>query len=399
MTLRGAWAALAVFVLFGGCLARPEPTTGPVVSPTAPTASAPASAGPPFASVGPSAVVTPAAIDPALDWQLVPLGDRPVAATLTDVVAVPDGFLAAGAGGRAGELPVILHSTDGFAWDREGITSRQGMAPVRLALIGNRVVAVGGGQTDRCGHPSALDTWAREVSGTWQEAVFDPAFCVGQGNANLLAGRGGTVVLLGAGSGDVVYLMTSDSGLQWASVPNPFGGLYPQGAVSDGTRIWVFGAGPLDCRACVASGDSETFAPPQDLGLGPDAAIVGAALFDGRPLAIAVRGQAVGLVRLGTDGAWEVTEVAGLDGTAVARIEAVDGHLVALGGDETGAALAWVSADGSSWRPMTLPGAQIGTTLMGAAAHDGIAVIVGQVTDGDGGIAAVWTGSAALLAP
>jgi hypothetical protein len=321
-------------------------------------------------------------------------------ATLTDVIAVNDGFLAAGAGGQVGQLPVIRHSTDGLVWDAEDITSRDGMAPGRMTLIGNRVVAVGGGETDRCGHPSALDTWARDATGTWAEATFDPAFCVGTGNVNLLAGRGGTVVLLGAGSGDVVYLMTSDSGLAWAGVPKPFSGVYPHVAVSNGTRIWVFGSAPAGQPVVSISADSETFGAPEPLpGLGSETSIVGAALLDGRPIAIATRGQAVGVVRLIADGTWDVTEASGIVGTAIARIVLVDGHLVALGGDETGTPLAWASADGTSWRPMALPQVQLGTTLQGVAVHDGIAVIVGQVSAGDHGVAAVWRGSPALLAP
>jgi hypothetical protein len=90
---------------------------------------------------------------------------------------------------------------------------------------------------------------------------------------------------------------------------------------------------------------------------------------------------------------------------SLSRIVAVGDSLVALGGDQTGAK-AWVSADGISWRALTLPTevTEGGTdaALNGAAIVDGRAYLVGQVPgDGanGGAIGAVWSGPAALLEP
>jgi hypothetical protein len=216
---------------------------------------------------------------------------------------------------------------------------------------------------------------------------------------NLVA-VGGRAVLLGAGSGDVAYRMASDDGLHWTAEANGFGDVYPRTAATDGTRLWVFGSAPDGRAVVLESADGTSFGPPTFVeALGREAGFIGAGLVDGRPVAIATRGPAAGVLRQVADGSWEIVEAGGLVGDHVARIVTVDGHLVALGDDEVGTPSAWTSADGSSWRSLTLPAMAPGTTLQGVAVRDGIAVIVGQVTSGETGVGAAWTGSAELLAP
>jgi hypothetical protein len=377
-------AAVLTFTLLAAC-GSPGPTPPPRTASAVPgsTASAGTSAGSP---------------DPSSGWQLVAAGASGVASTLTDVVAAPDGFVAVGSTGPIGNVPVALRSTDGVTWLGEQIGSR-GMAPARLTIAGERVVAVGGGETGQCSHPSAIDTWTRAADGTWTEAPFDDHFCVGFSTANLIA-IDGRVLLFGSGSGDVVFDWTSDDGLHWTDHGPVFGDVYPRAGVSDGSTVWVFGNQPDGSPVALGSADGREFGPFQSIvGVGPADSVLGAVLLDGMPAAIVGRGSAAGIVRPASPAGWNVTEAAGLIASDVARVVAVDGHLVALGGDAAGTPLAWTSADGSSWRALTLPSMQTGTTLQGVAVRDGLAVIVGQVTNGGSGVGAAWTGAAELLAP
>jgi hypothetical protein len=87
----------------------------------------------------------------------------------------------------------------------------------------------------------------------------------------------------------------------------------------------------------------------------------------------------------------------GLDGDTLARVVAVDGGLVALGGDAAGPR-AWTSLDGATWMPVGLPpDAVSGSTLTGAAIFGGRAWLTGQVTTGTTGAGAAWMGPVSLF--
>ncbi len=259
----------------------------------APTAS---SAATPFGS--------PIAIDPAAGWQLADLRGVP-ATILSDVIAVPDGFLAAGAAGQALEMPLVLHSTDGQAWTAETIDSRVG-SPNRLAAWDGQIVAVGAGVSDRCAHPGELDAWARAADTAWEKAPFEPQFCLGGGNRTLLV-HDDHPLLVGASTGDVPYVMSSDDGLHWIDHQRPFGEVYPRASGTDDEGLWVFGSGPDGRPVVVHSIDGQSFDAPAVIpGLGPDAGFLDAVSPGGRLAVVVTSGLAAGILRRDDGGGWLV---------------------------------------------------------------------------------------------
>lgn len=371
------WRALAYLatVALAACSPAPAPTTGPSGSPIA--------------------------TDPATGWRFAALAGVAVPRMFSDIIVTSNGFLVDGGAGQVGEKPIALHSTDGEAWTVEPIAS-DWTSPGDLLRWGDKVVAVGGGQSARCAHPSALDTWVRAADGTWAEAPWDERFCVGAGTTTLLVHRG-QPFLIGAGSGDVSYLMSSDDGLHWVLHQRPFGDVYPHTAVSDGSTMWVFGAGPDGRPVVTRSADGQTFDPPLAIaGLGPDASVEDALMLGGQLVVVATTGPAVGILRSDGSGSWQAEPAAGLRGDQIARVVVAGNRLVALGNDENGMPLAWTSADGTDWTPLPLPAeAGNGTTFSGLAVFNGTAVLVGQVTapDGNSAVGAIWVGSSVLLEP
>jgi hypothetical protein len=396
-------AILAIAMLVGGCVVGPTPTGSP---PPAPVGSAPTPSSSPSLAIAASDSASPSpAATPELtgDWQLASLPDPDAPAGIfTDVVPGPDGFLVAGGGGPVGANPIVLNSFDGQVWSREAITGTFA-APFALLTVGARVFAVGGGQTNRCAHPAALTTWARDISGGWREAPFDNVFCNGPGNSALFE-FDRHVVLAGAGVGDQSFYLTSEDGLLWTDTgPNPFGDVYPQSLLAFDQDLWIFGSLPDGTPVVIHRTAGKPFEKPVALpGLGSDASIRAAVWLDGGPLVVVSEGPAIGILRLDGAGSWTSTPASGLPGDQVAGIYLVDGHLVALGGTEAGDPEAWASVDGIDWKPVPLPmDAQHETGLTGVAVLGGTAVLIGQVNapGGVGAIGAIWTGPARLLAP
>jgi hypothetical protein len=318
-----------------------------------------------------------------------------------DVVSSPAGFLVVGAAGPAGQQPVVLRSADGQAWASEAIDS--GFAsPASLVSWGDRAVAMGGGETDRCAHPSALDTWSRAADGTWTEAPFDQDFCVGAATTTLLI-HDDHPFLIGAGSGDISYVMTSDDGRHWTLRQQPFNGVYPVAAATDGSTIWVFGYRGDGRAATLSSPDGNSFGAAAPLPiLGPETAVLDAVSFRGKLVVVTTSGPNVGILRPEAGGGWQVEPAAGIPGDQVGGIVVVGDRLVAIGGDENGTPLAWSSADGTSWSPVRLPAeAGTGATITGIAESNGVAVLVGQALapDGNSAVGAIWVGSSTLLEP
>jgi hypothetical protein len=383
-------ALVVVAVLAAGCAIAPSPSGPPSEAPHA------------SPSIGSPAPGDTLSGEPPDGWQRVRLDDAIGAATFSDIVAGPNGFLAAGGGGPIGKTAIILQTIDGRDWSREAIDGSFA-APSALLTVGARVFAVGGNQTDRCAHPAALATWAREAAGTWQEAPFDPVLCAGPGNATLLE-FDSHVVLLGAGAGDVPFYLTSVDGLRWAAAGrDPFGDVYPHAVVAHGPDLWLFGTAPDGQPVVVhrsAGGPFEAMGAVP--GLGADASILDAVWFDDGPLAIVAAHGAAGLLERDGVGPWIISSAEGLPADHVSRIDVIGDHLIALGGTEQAVPEAWTSADGSVWTPVTLPHAgREGTVINSVAVIGGTAVLVGQVPspDGTGAIGAIWTGPADLLAP
>jgi hypothetical protein len=320
---------------------------------------------------------------------------------LSDVIATSSGFIATGVSGQAGEKPVALSSPDGVNWTAEAIPGKFGW-PTGLIAWGDRVVAVGSGEPVGCGHPSALDTWVRTADATWTEAPWDERFCVGAGPSTLLIHRDHPF-LIGAGSGDVSYVMTSDDGLRWVIHEQAFGNVYPHSAVSDGSTLWVFGSSPDGRPVVLKSADGQTFEPPVAIaGLGADASVQDALMLGDQIVVVMSVGAEVGILRPDGSGGWQAEPARGLRGDQIARIVVAGDRLVSLGNDENGMPLAFTSADGTDWSPLPLPAeAGEGMAFSGIVVANGMAVLLGQATAPNGNSAggAIWVGSPALLEP
>ena len=397
---RLALSSSVIVILLAGC-SSVAPTPGPSVLPLPSTAASIAPSLQPSPTVAPSPSVAASPSSVATGWRLDGLAAKNVATTFSDVLALPDGFLVSGENGPRGEIPVVLRSADGLIWSADTIGSTFA-APTQLRVVGDRVLAVGGGESDKCAHPSGLDTWARGSGGIWAETPFDPDFvCIGSGSSTLL-GLGGKAVVLGSGSGDVPFLWTSTDGLHWVDGGRPFGEVFPQAAATDGTTLWVFGPEP-DGRSVVISrtGDGAFGAPAPIPGLGPDASIQSAVWLNGALSLVVFEGGHVGILTSDGRGGWTaVPSSGGPSSDDVSRVESVDGLLVALGADPTAGPRIWTSATGTTWTAVAVPAeADADANLTGIAVGNGIAVAVGQVTSSDGthAVAAIWAAPASIL--
>lgn len=336
--------------------------------------------------------------DPSAAWTLAGIGDDSAATQLHAVVAVADGFVATGSRGQAGEVPVAFHSVDGSTWTPEPIPGRFG-SPSRLLAWGERVFGIGNGETDRCAHPSAMDTWVRSADGTWAEAPFDPLFCDSGGVPVVLDGR----IWIAGAVRDIPALMVSDDGLAWTDKRALLGDLYPNDAIVDGSGLWVLARDAAGGSVALHSRDGTAFERrPITTAAGLPVDVLAAVVLDAAPLLLVTKDGAVGTLRPDDAGGWREAPARGLPPRNLTAVLPIEGHLVALGSDVNGQPFAFTSADGSSWAPMPLP-AEVGpgSTLFGLAVTNGVAVLVGQIEspDGSGAVGAIWTGSPALLAP
>jgi hypothetical protein len=378
-------ALLAIVVCLVDACAAPEPTATPPTSTpsrlTSPAESAPAST------------------DAAGGWRRVALdgGGRP--GLLSDVIVFDGQFFAAGSGGLAGEVGVVLRSANGMDWTAEAIPGTRA-SPSMLAAVGSRLVAVGGGGAVRCAHPYAMDTWARAADGTWAEAPWNDMFCSDLESGSFL-NRDGHPALIGVGFGEVALSWASDDGLRWRDLHPAFGELYPRAAVVDGDAILVFGTGADGAPMAGRSQDGRAFTASRFLGLPGSASLLGAFVSTG-PLDVFVGdGLALGRARRDAAGGWTLDPADGIRADEIASIRTVGGRYVALGSDENSVPLAWSSPDGLSWSPLALPRPDADTAWQGVAVLGDVAVVVGQADAplGAGGtVGAIWVGSAALLA-
>jgi hypothetical protein len=357
--------AVALLVALGGCGTAPPPTPSPAPS-------IPALAG----------------------WRPITLpADDPLVGYAT-VVATPTGFVVAG-----GYLdrPAVWSSSDGEQW-AEGSITGDTRNPFDAILWGDRVLLVGAGEFGPgCGHPHAIDTWVGDGAGTWLHAPFQQVFCAGGSASAAVAGS--LAVIAGAGSGDVPYAWSSDDGLHWADHTGEFGqaGL-PFVALTTSAGFVALGAGQEGAwleRSLDGSrwGDLVHLPGPHDARpLG--ATVVGTRL-------VVILGEPAGtVVRLSSEDAstWTVDTIEGLVASALNRIEAIPGGVVALGGDDRGPTM-WVSADGLAWRRVVLPETATGGYVTDVAVGHGRAVIIGGVATEGGSGSGAWVGPASLLGP
>jgi hypothetical protein len=396
--LAGSLPAIVICLAVAGC--GTAQTTAPATPPAAPSAAPTA-----VAVASPSAAApgspTPSAADVA--WQLVDLPDSSDVGSIADVVALPTTVVAIAAAGAAGEHGIAWSSGDrGSTWTSEPLPGNaHGIG--RSVAWGDRVLVLGEGDGD-CAHPAVTKIWIRDGAGSWTAAPFDPLMCAG-GIAQAAA-TGDHAVILGTGAGDVAFAWSSDDGLTWTDRSSVFTGRLPQGVAPGGSGFVAFGVGPGPVWSARSS-DGTSWEQPVPLPGLADSSIIGNPIvLDGEVTAfVGDPSGAIGVLTPDGSGGWRSELTTGLTRDSLSRIVAVGDSLVALGGDQTGAK-AWVSADGVSWRALTLPTevTEGGTdsALNGAAIVDGRAYLVGQVPgDGanGGAVGAMWTGPAALLEP
>ncbi len=259
-------------------------------------------------------------------------------------------------------------------------------------------MVVGAGESGRCAHPFATDSWLRAEDGTWSEAPFQPLFCAG-GNA-AVAAAGGLAVVVGAGNGDVAFGWSSPDGLHWTDHSAGFPVGLPFEVIATPGEFLAFGVGP-DGAWVEGSRDGANWTPPSSLPGPAEARPVGAAVLSDRIVVVLGHPSgAVGLVSSVDGLTWTTEPVPGLVSGELIRVEAIDGGLVAIGGDEEGPTLR-VSADGHTWRDVSLPQELTKeSSVTDVAVGRGHAILIATRGSEAGTTEpAAWMGPASLLAP
>src|SRR5206468_10814632 len=121
--------------------------------------------------------------------------------------------------------------------------------------------------------------------------------------------------------------------------------------------------GSLEART---TGDGRTFAVTPFLRLPADASILSAIWSGGDLDVFAQDGPALGLIQRDGAEAWSTIGGQGIRADEVVSIAWVGGRFVALGGDDSGVALAAPAADGVTWSAIPVPGVR-GTALAAVA--------------------------------
>jgi hypothetical protein len=363
-----ACRAFAIAVLVAGC-ANPAPSARP------------------DASASPS---TPD--DAAAAWQRVqlPNGDD---AFLAGVAATPHDVVIVGARSLK---PAAWASHDGGAWVFEQLGPEEAF-PGSAVAFGDRVLAVGGNETNRCAHPLATFFWVRNAQGRWTNAPFDPLFCAGGGATPVVAG--GLAAVLGAGTGDVPFAWFSDDGLRWVQRPIRQD-VYPRALASVGDGFaalgtfgdasWWFGRSDRGERWTIAPFGNAPF-ETQAIGLA-----------DGGLGFIAWFADAAGRVAAFTSGTgdqWLPTEIKGLTDAETERVVRTAAGYAAFGRAADGPRV-FVSRDGGAWRAIPGPSDSGPAAYASLALSSGRAILLGTIHVGpDMDVTAAWTGPASLFEP
>ena len=335
-----------------------------------------------------------ATTDSADPWTRIDVPDP--GGTFTDIATTASGVVIVGPAGPAAQLARAWNSPDGLAWAVDQLPS-DGRTPSLLMPWKDQVVAIGGGVSNRCAHPAALDSWLRTSDGVWQEAPWADIFCAG--GTPSAAAASDHVVVAGSGTGDVPFLWFSDDALRWTDIPLPRDVGFPRAVASIGATDVLMGTSLEGSVWTSLSRGGVTWSTPAPLG-GPAADVLSVLSLNGKFVAI-LRTEAgvVGAYESADGAAWTSAQAVGIDGQQVGRIVAVDGGLVALGADESGPRL-WASADGTNWRAVAAP-LDVGVTgsLQGVAVSRGRVFVVGQASSVPESIGAAWMAPVALIAP
>jgi hypothetical protein len=316
--------------------------------------------------------------------------------TFADIASTPTGVVIVGPAGQAAELARAWSSPDGLAWAVDQLPS-DGRTPSLAIPWKDQVVAIGGGVSNRCAHPVALDSWLRTSDGVWQEAPWAELFCAG--GSPSAAAASDHVVVAGSGTGDVPFLLFSDDALRWTDIPLAPDVGFPRSVASLGDTDVLMGTS-LDggVWASVSRG-GVTWSTPTPMG-GPAADVLAVLSMNGTFVAILRTAAGVVGAYESADGvSWTSAQAVGIDGQQVGRIVAVDGGLVALGADESGPRL-WASADGTNWRALDVPvDAGVTGSLQGITVSRGRVIVVGQASSETESIGAAWMAPVSLIAP
>lgn len=372
-----ALIAMALAVALTGC--------GNLQAPTDRRASGPVASG----SV---ASVDPARLPERDAWQMLDLPGLERGSTVATVAATGRVIVIAGSVRRH---PAAWSSADGTAWVREPIPGDE-RVPAASVPWGDRILVVGGGETNRCGHPAALDAWVRDGEASWTEAPFTPAFCAGGAASPAVSGN--RAVMVGAGTADVPFGLASDDGVRWTEAKGAFPIGLPSAVAAAPFGFVAFGA---DDRAAWVerSPDGRHWSEPAGLPA-PDGVPAGAGMRGDRVVGIIRAEEGPVFAVSSADGvSWAAERATGVDGNELARVEAIPGGFVGIGGG-TELPQLWVSADAVTWRAVSVPAEMNAeSTINDVAIAGDRAILVGSARIGGvlGGTA--WAAPARVLAP
>jgi hypothetical protein len=299
--------------------------------------------------------------------------------------------------GVAGESATAWASHDGGPWIEESMPPGFGY-PSSAVTLGDRIVVLGGNQTDRCAHPGELVFGARDADARWSVAPFDPLFCAG-GSAQI-ASNGEIAALLGMGTGDVAYSWVSNDGLAWTSRPIRQG-ISPSLLISAGSGFaavgsflenggWWFGRSK--------QGEPWTIAPS----FGPFAEWEAVGLADGGAGFLSWFTDAAAhttALASETGDSWQSVAMDGLSDAEVRRVTKTAAGYVAFGRTPGGPRL-FVSRDGIAWRRASGPSDDSPSSYTSLALSGDRALLLGTVHTGpDMDATALWSARASLFTP
>jgi hypothetical protein len=325
------------------------------------------------------------------EWQRLdlPNGD----AALSAVAATPHDIVIVG-GRDMG--PVAWSSHDGGPWTFERLAPSDAIPGAAIAF-GDRVIVVGGMQTNRCAHPAATVFWLREPDGRWTFAPFDKLFCAGDESPPAVAD--GRLAMLGTGTADIPFAWFSDDGLSWVDRPLRRD-VYPRfvtplagGFAAIGNFVdegwWV---GRSDGRK------AWTIAPLPNVPAGAQA--LGLADRGGGLIAwFTTPAGDIGALTTETGEIWQSMQVQGMAGAAPGHVIRTAAGYVALAEMPDARPGAFVSRDGVTWRAVAGPIDSRAGNYVALAISGDHAVLLGDVRVGEEGIPAAWSGPASLFAP
>jgi hypothetical protein len=372
-------------VVLAACSAQVAPTPSSSSLPASPSAT-------PQPSVGESA--SPAPSDPvAVGWEAAAVPDTANASGIAAIVAGGDGLIAISFDGGFGSL--VWTSVDGRTWTDITPDGFESIGISGVVEFDGMLVAVGRGNTIDIESEEAAVYLSRD--GTEWRKVETAEPMVGQ-LIDLVATDDGLYAVGGVPGADSAGIWHSADGESWErigpdiehaflwSIAEGGPGLVAVGWRRDpdpSTAVWT----SVDGSEWTLSPDPEgyeLFEATDVVNLDGTLVMVGSSL--------ATQG---GRFWTSADGLeWTVVDVPGLQRVYPRTLLETAAGLIAVGGGESMAGTAWISADGRAWEPFGDP--LDGSYFHGAVVHDGSLVVGGATQAGtlETGIeshAAIWS--------